>query len=227
MSSSLIPSAATSLRTALVTALLAAICASCGSASEYPNQNEVARHLEPECSLVSMEGFEPIATTESDGREIITRYTANCVSASDNQAHRATGSMSLREKRGSLGSRSWLLLEDSLLTNASPSPAPQNAPGANGTMAIDQTYSDAPECNALTRRIDEEMLPCMQRVAPEKAELLQVAINNQRNATRLSVDLADSRNVLMQVEEACRNYWRQMQHQLDGNAPEGECLLDH
>lgn len=70
------------------------------------------------------------------------------------------------------------------------------------------------------------MLPCLQRIKPEMAEHLQISINRFRNGPRLRLDLSERDAVLTKVEENCADYWRQIQHQLDSKAPEGQCLLD-
>jgi hypothetical protein len=116
-------------------------------------------------------------------------------------------------------------VEETRSTDPMPPTTASEADTEIASPLADKANSDAPECNALVRRISEEMLPCLQRVKPELAEQLEITINTFRNGPRLRLDLPDRDNVLKQVEEECEFHWRQVQNQLDSKAPEGQCLL--
>lgn len=104
-------------------------------------------------------------------------------------------------------------------------PAPEIA-AMSRTVAADTTYSDAPGCNALVTRIADEVLPCLQRVNPGMAGPLQSMIDTFRTSARLQPDVASRIEVIRQVEENCESHWRQVLHQFDSKAPEGQCLID-
>jgi hypothetical protein len=106
-----------------------------------------------------------------------------------------------------------------------PTSPTQTSSDAVALPIVDTTYSDAPECNALLHRIAEEVLPCLQRVSPEIGQRLETALAAARTSPRLKGEQAGRKDVQMRVEEACREHWSQMMHQLDSKAPEGECLL--
>lgn len=110
--------------------------------------------------------------------------------------------------------------------NSIPSATAPEGDATITSQSLDTLYSDGPKCNALVKRIAEEMLPCLQRIKPEMAGHLQVSIERFRNGPRLRLDQAERDAVLKKVDEDCEDYWRQIQHQLDSKAPEGQCLLD-
>ena len=109
-------------------------------------------------------------------------------------------------------------------------PAP-SAPIPETTDAIaspsaDTMYSDAPACNALVKRIADDMAPCLERINPESSERLQATIENFRTSPRMLLDPVHRDEVLRQTEEDCRSYWRSITHQLDSKSPEGQCRFD-
>lgn len=94
------------------------------------------------------------------------------------------------------------------------------------STSVDTMYSDAPMCNALVKRIADEMVPCLQRIKPERGDRLQLVINTFRSSPRLRLDPIHRDELLARIETDCQSYWLSIVNQLDSKAPEGQCRLD-
>lgn len=106
-----------------------------------------------------------------------------------------------------------------------PAPVPEAA-DAIASLSADTMYSDAPKCNALVKRIADEVVPCLQRINPEYSERLQTTIETFRKSPRMLLDPVHRDEVLRRTEEDCQAYWRSIVSQLDSKSPEAQCRLD-
>lgn len=104
-------------------------------------------------------------------------------------------------------------------------PAPE-AVDPIASPSADTMYSDAPDCNALVKRIADEMVPCLERVNPKYGEQLKAIVDTFRTSPNTLVDPVRRDEVLRQTEEDCRTYWKQIVNQLDSKSPDGQCRFD-
>ena len=116
--------------------------------------------------------------------------------------------------------------EEIQLTEPIPSAPEPEATDVIASTPADTMYSDAPGCNALVKRIADEMVPCLARINPEYSERLRATTNNFRTIPNTLLDPVRRDEVLRQTEEDCRTYWKQIVNQLDRKSPEGQCRFD-
>ncbi|MEO5559437.1 MAG: hypothetical protein ABIO49_06490 [Dokdonella sp.] len=213
------------LRTLLL-ALLASLCISCGSGHDFPEQVDVERSMKSGCRLVSMTGIEAVAEIGADKQVFATHYVADCTTHDGSPSERIAGVITLRKQADWLGLRAAWVAGSNRVAEPEPPAALAKSIDAITSAAADTMYSDGPGCNALVKRIAEEMVPCLQAIKPEMGERLHAAINTFRHNPRLSGGLPNRDAVLMRIDEECESYWRGILYQLDSKSPEGQCVQD-
>lgn len=102
---------------------------------------------------------------------------------------------------------------DEMTLRDSPPPASMGS-GPSASPPAGNRYSDGPECNAMTQRMAEQVLPCLQAQNTEAASQIQKYLQqdapgllNARNPSSLAV-------ALMLKDEQCLYRWRQINMRL-------------
>lgn len=210
----------------LFLAMFALFCISCGSGYEPPKQVDVERGMESGCRLVSMEGIEPGADAGANGHVFTTRYSADCATNVGSPSQRIAGVITLRKQAQWLGLKTSWVAENQRLAGPKSPASLAKSPDTIASTEADSMYSDGPGCNALMKRIADDMVPCLQRINPEMGKRLQATITTTRNYTGLSGGGPKRDALLIRIDEECRSYWRAILNQLDSKTPEGRCVQD-
>jgi hypothetical protein len=105
-----------------------------------------------------------------------------------------------------------------------PSPASADA-GASVTPPAVNRYADGPECNAMTQRMAEQVLPCLQSTSPEAASDIQAHIRKQVHGRLSEKTTPNLAAALMVEDEQCLSRWRQINLLLMGLPTGAACAI--
>ncbi len=197
------------------------IFSGCNTRETYPSKEDISQHLDPGCSLVSVEDFEPLPD-EKGLKRIVFRYQADCIPNGGKIPIRIHASQQFNQYNDG-GTTQWAAQELEYPPDPKAKVSDDTTGAAPPLPAL--PFSDAPNCNARVQRMVDEVLPCLNAQTPELAQQLQDLIEQHKTKARFHGQGADRGQWLLLIEQQCAEYWHQVNRQLPtGNAP-GACAL--
>jgi len=110
-------------------------------------------------------------------------------------------------------------------------PAPQPAVATVARSAQDAVatatteWSDAPECNAVLKRVAVEVVPCLAQVDADVAREFGEWLEHARTQFRLPNDASGRELALLRIEDGCLQEWRLRNRLIGDEARFKHCVL--
>lgn len=86
-------------------------------------------------------------------------------------------------------------------------------------------WSDAPECNAVLKRVELEVVPCLAQVDADVAREFGEWLEHAKTRFRLPNDTSGRELALLRIEDGCLQEWRLRNRLIGDEARFKQCVL--
>lgn len=200
--------------------------ASCSGQGDFPDANTeslVSQHLDSRCKLASVLERQPLQPVNGLAR-VAVRYEADCLPEGGQLARRLRYVMTFGPQEKWYG-QEWVKLGNSLESDPLPTTATAGTPAQTSVASTTTEWSEAPECNAVLKRVATEVVPCLASADAQLAAQLGEWLERAKADYRLNGTVSQREAALLQLDQECLHQWKYRNKMLNDEPRLKQCAL--
>lgn len=198
--------------------------AACDGRIDYPKPGKTVLFQGRPCTVVEVGPMQRLPDSELGRKRVAYDIVVDCKPKGGQLMRRIEGTQVMTHN-GPPNIMSGLPWNADDMTLRDPAGWVAAGAGASASLQVFNRYADGPECNAMTQRMAEEVLPCLQSKHLEEASHIQAHIRRQAHGRLNEMTTPNLAAALMAEDEACLYRWRQINLLLMGQPSAAACAI--
>jgi hypothetical protein len=206
---------------------LSLLLSACTRSTDFPieqTESLVTQGLDVRCALITIVGREDLPA-DGELKRVAVRYEADCIPEGGNVPYLVKAVMTFSQSHGSFGARPWAKVDNRYEPDPAIASVAASALREAAVASASNAWSDATQCNAVLTRVATEVLPCLDKAAPDSAQQMRGWMEQARVDYRVLGDVSQRAAALMAIDERCQQQWAYRNKMLVDDATMRSCVL--